>query len=172
MKLFHSSLAVAGALMLVLPAADWAERGTRDVQYTYREQVGGPQSSPFGCDPGTSCGTASLSFFGPSGEQEVVFNQCGLGCHVRTIDFDDGSSLVMHVVDQPSPFAFGAPGNAGHSGYIGYPNLDGNPQFLSIIEIIVDGTGRFEGATGTSEGTVRLHGGSAIGSLKGTITVP
>src|SRR5215204_230656 len=88
----------------------------------------------------------------------ATFNACGFGCHVRTITFDDGSTLLIRVEDQPTGFAFTSPGNSGSNGYIGFPGQDGNPQFLEVKETILGGTGRFAGASGSGTGTVKLHG--------------
>jgi hypothetical protein len=47
----------------------------------------------------------------------------------------------------------------------------GNPQFLDIKETIIGGTGPFADASGNGSGTVKLHGGVAIGKTTGTITL-
>ena len=136
---------------------------------TYVEPA--PINTGFACAPGTSCGTASISGLGHSDNQVVVFNACGFGCHIRTVTFDDGSTLVIRTEDQPSGFAFTSPGNSGSHGYIGFPGRPGNQQFLDIEETIIGGTGRFAGATGSGAGTVKVHGGVAIGKTSGTITL-
>jgi hypothetical protein len=160
--------AFAAALTFAMPAT---AATTFSYEATYVETVGGPNYSPFSCSPGTSCGSASISGVGHSDNQVVMFNACGLGCHVRTVTFDDGSTLVIQTVDQPGPFAFTSPGNSGTHGYIGIP-LSGNPQFLDITETIVGGTGRLAGATGSGAGRVAVHGGTAIGKTSGTLTLP
>ncbi len=167
-KILMALAALAAALAVVAPAT---AATTTTYEATFVEPVGGPMQSPFSCAPGTSCGSASISGIGHADTQVVNFNACGLGCHVRTVTFDDGSTLVIHVVDQPGPFAFTSPGNSGSHGYIGLP-LSGNPQFLDIVETIVGGTGRLAGATGSGTGTVKLAGGIALGKTSGTITLP
>jgi hypothetical protein len=152
----------AVACTLVLPAS---AATTISYQATYVEKFGG-------CAPGTSCGTASISHLGRSEDQVVVFNACGFGCHIRTVTFDDGSTLVIRIEDQPSGFAFTSPGNSGSHGEICFPGFAGNPQFLDINETIIGGTGRFAGATGSGTGTVTLHDCVAIGKTSGTITLP
>jgi hypothetical protein len=161
--------ACAAALTFAMPAT---AATTFPYQATYVENVGGPNHSPFSCSPGTSCGSASISGIGHSENQVVQFNACGVGCHIRTVTLDDGSTLVISVLDQPGPFAFTSPGNSGSHGYIGFPGSAGNPQFLEIIETIMSGTGRLAGASGGGTGTVSLHGGVAIGKTSGTITLP
>ncbi len=159
----------AAALVAVIPAS---AASTFAYEATYVEAVGGPNQSPFSCAPGTSCGSASISGVGHSDNQVVQFNACGFGCHIRTVTFDDGSTLVIRIEDQPSGFAFTSPGNSGSHGYIGFPGVAGNPQLLDIKETILGGTGALAGATGSGSGTVSLHGGVAIGKTSGTITLP
>ena len=137
---------------------------------SYVEPAGGPQQSPFSCPPGTTCGSASFSGLGHASDQVGEFNACGIGCHIRTVWFDDGSTLVLQTVDQPGPFAFTSPGNSGQHGYSAF-GLPGNPQFLDIVETVVGGTGRFAGATGGGTGTVKIAGGVAIGHTSGSITL-
>jgi len=155
--------ACAAALCVAVGTA--AAATTFSYEATYIEPFGG-------CAPGTSCGSASISHVGESSDQVVQFNACGFGCHLRTVTFDDGSSLVIRIEDQPSGFAFYSPGNSGDHGRICFPGVSGNPQFLDIKETIVGGTGRFAGATGGGSGTVTLHGCIAIGKTSGTITLP
>jgi ABC-type amino acid transport substrate-binding protein len=162
------ALAAVAAVVVAAPAM---AATTVAYQATYVEPVGGPNQSPFGCASGTTCGSANISGIGNSDTYYTTFNVCGFGCHVRTITFDDGSTLLIRVEDQPAGFAFTSPGNSGSNGYIGFPGLAGNPQFLEVKETIIGGTGRFAGATGSGSGTVALHGGIAIGKTSGTITL-
>jgi hypothetical protein len=167
MRKFTLALVIVAALVAAVPAV---AATTVPYQATYVEPVGGPNQSPFSCPPGTSCGSASFSGIGHASYQVVTFNACGFGCHLRTVTFDDGSTLLIQVEDQPSGFAFTSPGNSGSHGYIGLPGV-GNPQFLEIKETILSGTGRLAGASGSGTGTVKLHGGVAIGKTSGTITL-
>lgn len=160
-RLFFVLAASAAALLLALPAAAATTRG---YEATFVEPFGG-------CPPGTSCGTASISGLGHSDYQVVAFNACGFGCHIRTVLFDGGSTLVIRIEDQPTGFAFYSPGNSGDHGMLCFPGA-GNPQFLEIKETIIGGTGALAGATGSGSGTVKLHGCIAIGKTSGTITLP
>jgi hypothetical protein len=160
--------ALTTALTLAPPAG---ASTTVTYQATYVEPYGGPQQSPFSCDAGTTCGSASISSFGHSEVQVGVFNACGVGCHIRTVTFADGSTLVLRTVDQPGPFAFTSPGGSGSHGY-NSAGLPGNPNFLDITETVIGGTGTFAGATGEGTGTVKVAGGVAIGKTTGTITLP
>jgi hypothetical protein len=165
-------LALAGCVAAFLVAIPASAASTRPYEATYVEPVGGPNQSPFSCAPGTSCGSASISGIGHSENQVVQFNACGFGCHIRTVTFDDGSTLLIRIEDQPSGFAFTSPGSSGDHGYIGFPGLAGNPEFLDIKETIIGGTGALAGATGSGSGSISLHGGVAIGKTSGTITLP
>ena len=156
--------AIAGLLAIAAPAL--AET-TLAYQAVYVEPVGGPNQSPFGCPPGTSCGTADISGIGHSDSEMIVFNTCGLGCHTRTISFDDGSTLVIREEAQGE---FTSPGNSGSHGYIGFPE-PGNPRFLDITDTIIGGTGRFACAAGGGTGTVKLAGGVAVIKVSGTLTL-
>jgi len=155
-----TSLGIAG------PAA--AQGTTVAYHATFVEPVGGPHNSPFTCPIGTSCGAAIVAGFG-HGSSIIVFNSCGVDCHVRTITLDDGSTLVINEIGVLRDFA--APGNAGTHGYNG-SGLPGNPQFLQISQTIVHGTGRFEGAEGSATGTVKVAGGVAIILVSGQLTLP
>jgi hypothetical protein len=109
---------------------------------------------------GGSCGSATISGAGHVAHQCVYFNSCGFNCDVRTITFDDGSTLVMHesVVGEV------VPGDAFNAG----PNT---PLFLLITQTIVNGTGRFAGATGGGTGRINTAAEAVITS-SGTITFP
>ncbi len=115
------------------------------------------------CAVGTSCGTANISGLGHVEDQHVVFNACGPGCHLRTINFDDGSTIVIRE-SVLGPFE--SPGKSeGGSG-------EGNPRSLQITQEIVDGTGVFEGVTGSATGTVHVAANVAIIRTSGSLTYP
>src|ERR671930_1460804 len=151
MKLLSLALASL-AMMLVLVAP--ATASTQSYHATFVEiGSGGPAA-------GISCGSATISELGHVANQCIVFNSCGPNCHVRTITFDDGSTLVIHesIVGTISPGQSSAAGaNA--------------PLFLKITQTIVGGTGRFAGATGSGTGTVNTVARSVI-TASGTITLP
>ena len=139
MKLLRLALALASlAVMLVLAAS--ATASTQTYHATFVE-IGG-------AIPGGSCGSATISQLGHVADECVFFDACGPNCEVRTITFDDGSTLEIHE---------SIVGAAGH--------------FLDITQTIVGGTGRFEGATGSGTGRVNLAAGAVI-TASGTITFP
>jgi hypothetical protein len=145
---------VLASLAVMLVLASPATASTQTYHATFVEiGSGGPAA-------GISCGSATISELGHAANQCIVFNACGLNCHVRTITFDDGSTLVIHesVVGMISPGKSSAAGaNA--------------PLFLKITQTIVAGTDRFAGASGSGTGTVNTVAGSVI-IASGTITLP
>ena len=153
MKLVRLSLALVSLAVMLVVAAP-ATASTQTYHATFVEiGSGGPPA-------GISCGSATISELGHVANQCILFNACGPNCHVRTITFDDGSTLVIHesIVGMISPGESSAAG--AHA-----------PLFLEITQTIVDGTGRFVGATGAGTGTVNTVAGSVI-IASGTITLP
>lgn len=161
-------MAIGGAVASFVLATTVSASPPGTYHATFVEPYGGPMNSPFECDPGTSCGTANLGQLG-HGSSVVQFGACGPACQVRTITFDDGSELVIWEIGDLTDFE--SRGNAGQHGYVGL-GLSGNPQFLEITQTIMDGSGRFAGATGSGTGTVKVAGGVAIIAASGTITLP
>jgi hypothetical protein len=150
MKLLGFMLALASvAVMLVLAAP--ATASTQTYHATFVE-VGG-------AIPGGSCGSATISELGHVANQCVAFDACGPNCEVRTITFDDGSTLLIHE----SIVGVISPGNSGAAGA-------NAPLFLEITQTIVGGTGRFAGATGSGTGRVNLAANAVI-TASGTITL-
>jgi hypothetical protein len=109
---------------------------------------------------GGSCGSATISGAGHVAHQCVYFNECGPNCDLRTITFDDGSMLVM----QESVVGAEVPGKSFNAGA-------NTPLLLLITQTIVDGTGRFAGATGGGTGRINTAADAVITSA-GTITLP
>ncbi len=151
MKLLRLTLAAA-ALGLLLVFAAPATASTHTYHATFVE-IGG-------AIPGGSCGSATISQLGHVANQCVFFDACGPNCEVRTITFDDGSTLVI----QESIVGMISPGNSSAAG-------TNAPLFLEITQTIVGGTGRFAGATGSGTGRVNLAA-NAIITASGTITLP
>jgi hypothetical protein len=151
MKLIRVALVAATVGVLLVLAAP-AAATTQSYHATFVE-VGGAIA-------GGSCGSATISELGHVANQCVVFDACGANCEVRTITFDDGSTLVIHE----SIVGVISPGDSSVAG----PNA---PQFLEITQTIVGGTGRFADATGSGTGRVNLAAGAVI-TASGTITLP
>ncbi len=151
MKLLRLLVAAAALVVLLALAAPAMAATTMTYHATFVE-IGSA-----GPPAGVSCGSATISGVGHVANQCIVFNVSGP--YVRTLTFDDGSTLVIHesIVGMISPGKSSAAGaNA--------------PLFLKITQTIVSGTGRFLGATGSGTGTVNTVAGVIIAS--GTITLP
>lgn len=110
--------------------------------------------------PGGSCGSATISGLGHVAFQCVAFDACGTNCELRTITFDDGSTLVIHE----SIVGLISPGNSSAAGA-------NAPLWFEITQTIVGGTGRLAGASGSGTGRVNLAAGAVI-TTSGTITLP
>jgi hypothetical protein len=151
-RLVFALAAIAASLAVAAPAS---AQTTLAYQATFVENAGGQAT----CPPGTSCGSATINRFGHVAYQIIQFNACGPNCHVRTITFDDGSTLLIQesVIGTVSP---GSSANAGANA----------PIFLEISQTILGGTGRFEGATGSGTGRVNTVA-DAIIHASGTITL-
>ena len=113
-----------------------------------------------GAVTGGSCGSATISGAGHVAHECVYLNECGGNCAVRTITFDDGSTLVMHE----SIVLAVSPGNSSAAG-------QNAPLFLDITQTIVNGSGRFAGATGGGTGRVN-RAAEAVIHTSGTIILP
>ena len=148
------ALALASLLAITFVLAAPAMASTTQSFHASFVELGFVPGSPY------SCGSGTISELGHVANQCILFNACGPNCHVRTITFDDGSTLVIHesIVGMISPGESSAAG--AHA-----------PLFLEITQTIVDGTGRFVGATGAGTGTVNTVAGSVI-IASGTITLP
>lgn len=88
-----------------------------------------PGAGSHSCAPRTSCGSGEAVGLGQA-QDVIVFNACGRGCDVRTLTFEDGSTLVL---DEHAPNF----------------RLFGQGMFtLDLSDVIVGGTGRVGGARG------------------------
>jgi hypothetical protein len=145
-------LALTVGLVVAAPAS--ASGSATQYRATFIEIGGGI------LDGSGSCGSATISGAGHVAHQCVYFNACGFNCDLRTITFDDGSTLVMHERIVLAVW----PGNSSAAG-------QNAPLFLDITQTIVYGTGRFAGATGGGTGRVNTAADAVIHS-SGTITLP
>jgi hypothetical protein len=145
--------AIAACLVVAAPAM---AQTTVAYQATFVENGAGQVT----CLPGTACGSATISGFGHVAFQSIVFNACGPNCNIRTITFDDESTLLIEESVIAPPVS---PGNSASAGA-------NAPIFLEISQTILGGTGIFEGATGSGSGRVNLAAGAII-HASGTITL-
>jgi hypothetical protein len=151
-RLVFALATIAACLVVTVPAM--AET-TVAYQATFVENGAGQVTCPLG----TSCGSATISGFGHVAYQTIVFNACGTNCNIRTIVFDDGSTLLI----QESVIGTVSPGSSAKAGA-------NAPIFLEISQTILGGTGIFEGATGSGTGRVNTVA-DAIIHTSGTITL-
>ena len=158
LKLLRFAIPLAAITTLLAAAAPAAAQTTVTYRVTFVENAGGQAS----CPPGTSCGTANIAGVGHLTTQMIVFNACGPNCHLRTITFEDGSTILV----RESIVNIISPGNSASAGA-------NAPIFFEISQTIVSGTGAFEGVTGSGTGRVNTNadGGSII-TASGTITFP
>jgi hypothetical protein len=156
LKLLSFALALGTVGVLLALATPAMAATTLKYHATFVENGAGQTS----CAPGTSCGSATISELGHVAFQSIVFNACGPNCNIRTITFDDGSTLLI----QESIVNVISPGNSSAAG-------TNAPLFLEISQTILPGgTGIFAGATGSGTGRVNVAAGAII-TASGTITL-
>ena len=162
-------LGAATAVFVVLVAGVGPASASTTVVWTasLAEPIGGLNYSPFICPPDSGCGSGAGQVIGVGHAQDlVVFGACGSGCDVRWLVFTDGSSIVMHEVFSNDR----SPGNSRSPIEDPESHSYGHPFSGDLNDTIVAGTGRFTGATGTANGTLRVAGGAATVRLSGTVT--
>jgi hypothetical protein len=151
-------LAVAAAIASLVLAAPAFAQTTVDVSARFVEGV--PQQ--FGCTaPGeffTLCGTGTVVPYGRATETIQFGAGCGGTCDLRTIYLAQGTLVLDETFSSPScPGACKSHGLGQSSG--------------TLTDVIISGTGIFEGATGTLTGTVQGAGASTKITLSGAITL-
>jgi hypothetical protein len=106
-----------------------------------------------------NCGSGIVVPFGHATEQIEFGAGCGGTCDFRRVDLADGSIFL-----EESASNFSCPGACQSRG-------SGQPFSATLSDVVIGGTGIFEGATGSLSGTVTgtvLH---AQVQLSGTITL-
>jgi hypothetical protein len=103
------------------------------------------------------CGMGAVIPFGHATET-IEFGACGPVCDSRTINLAEGSIFIVETFSDPE-----CPGAC-------QPNR-AEPSSGTLTDVIVGGTGIFEGATGTLTGTVRAAGPQSQIKLSGSITL-
>jgi len=109
------------------------------------------------------CGTGKVRPFGQATEMIEFGAGCGGTCDLRTITLDEGQLFLEETVvgDCPSGSCHHGPVEGGGTG--------------SLTDVVIGGTGLFEGATGELTGTVRgavsnaRPAGASVVQLFGTI---
>ena len=104
------------------------------------------------------CGMGQVIPFGQATETiEFEAPACGGACDFRTINLAEGSIFIEETFSDPE-----CPGAC-------QPNR-AEPSSGTLTDVIVGGTGIFEGATGTLTGTVRAAGPQSQIKLSGSIS--
>lgn len=104
------------------------------------------------------CGMGQVIPFGQATETIEFEAACGGACDFRTINLAEGSIFIEETFSDPK-----CPGAC-------QPNR-AFPGSGTLTDVIVGGTGTFEGATGTLTGTVRAAGPQSQIKLSGSITL-
>lgn len=115
-----------------------------------------------GCIPSPAygvCGSGEVIPFGLATDSVVFGGACGGTCDFRTITLPQGSIYADEFFSNPS-----CPGVCGSHG------RPGGPSFGTLTDVIVGGTGMFQGASGTLIGSVTGAGRTGVAQLSGTIT--
>lgn len=148
-----------GLVVLSLVLAAPAQAATTiPVKLTFTEPVvPALKSGDCAVVPEGFCGNGQVIPFGQATET-IEFGACGEGCDFRTINLAEGSIFIEETFSDPA-----CPGSC-------QPNR-AEPGSGTLTDVIVGGTGIFEGATGTLTGTVRAAGLQSQIKLSGTITL-
>jgi hypothetical protein len=148
-----------GLVVLSLAFASPAGASTTiPIKMTFTEPViPAIKSSDCAVFPEGFCGQGQVIPFGQATET-IEFGACGEGCDFRTINLAEGSIFIEETFSDP-----GCPGSC-------QPNR-AEPSSGTLTDVIVGGTGIFEGGTGTLVGTVRAAGPESQIKLSGAITL-
>jgi len=151
---------LAAFIVLSLVFAQQAQAATTiPVKMTFTEPViPAVKSGDCAVFPEGFCGMGQVIPFGHATETIEFEAACGGACDFRTINLAEGSIFIDETFSDP-----GCPGAC-------QPNR-AEPSSGTLTDVIVGGTGIFEGATGTLTGTVRAAGPQSQIKLSGSITL-
>ena len=146
-------------IVLSLVFAQQAQAATTiPVKMTFTEPIiPAVKSGDCAVFPDGFCGMGAVIPFGHATET-IEFGACGPVCDFRTVNLAEGSIFIVETFSDPE-----CPGAC-----------QPNPAFPgsgTLTDVIVGGTGIFEGATGTLTGTVRAAGPQSQIKLSGSITL-
>jgi hypothetical protein len=160
----RSLITGAAVVCAVAAAAPAASAATEPFGAAYTEKYVGPNAHPACPNDAFACGTGNADGLGGF-TTERGFDE-GCSCLVRDLGFPDGSTLNL-VEDFVS---FTGPGRSGSSP--APPTSEGHPGTYVLSWTVVDGSGRFAGASGNGTDQYDSAGLIASGTLSGTITTP
>jgi hypothetical protein len=156
------SIVVALTALLAFAPGAAAQSTMVSVSMTFAEptQAGQVTGCPISPMDGL-CGSGEVIPFGHATDT-VVFGAgipgpdiCSDGCDLRTINLRQGSIISDELFTNPI-----CPGNC-----VSFHK----PQFGTLTDVIVGGTGLFKGATGGFSGTVTGAGTAGVPKLSGTV---
>ena len=150
---------VVGLTIISAAMASAAMASTTSVRMTFAEPSGPSGDCPAADFPnGGFCGSGIVLPYGHATETIEFGAGCGGDCDLRTVTLTDGSILMEEHA----------------SGFFECErchNENGGPFGAALTDVVIGGTGSFEGATGTLSGTVEGTGHRAQVQLSGTISV-
>jgi hypothetical protein len=155
-------LLLAGATVTAVLASQASANTTQFVTMTFAEPIHPSITCPG--FPDVSCGKGEVIPLGQATEIVVFGAGCGGTCDLRTIYLGGGSLILEETGGDGTCPA----GNVCRPG----PLELGRGTFTDVV---IGGTGIYEGATGTLTGTVKLEGsnarpaGTSTAKLSGTI---
>ena len=163
-------LLIAGMAVSLLLSAPAVATSTSAFDASFKETFGRAQSKPcehFLCGTGTVAGYgAATSVFDITDFAPIGETNCADLSAIRTITLvSDGSTLEL---DEVGTVCF--PGSSSFAP--GAQKSFGNPGKIQTTFTVTDGTGVFEGATGSGTDTDMPAGDAGHASLSGTLTLP
>ena len=104
------------------------------------------------------CASGQVDPFGKATETVEFGAACGGGCDLRILYLAQGTIVLQETFSDPVCPGACAPNPA-------------EPLSGSLTDVILSGTGLFQGATGVLTGTVRASGPESVTRLSGTIVL-
>lgn len=161
-----ASLISGGLLFLSITSPMLAAPSPDSFRAVIHENFGGRASAEPCVEVGSdlACpGTGTVQGYGPV-TSSILFPSDGISPLERTLTFQDGSTLVTNET-QLSDTRFPGKSQDAPGAAVSY----GNPAFDHFAWVIVDGTGMFEGASGSGEWVNVLAGDTIVIKFAGTL---
>jgi hypothetical protein len=114
-----------------------------------------------------NCGVGNVVPFGVATEEIAFGEGCGGTCDFREVTVAGGSLFLDETASN-----FSCPGACGGPSQYSRAPIPLNPPFrLMLTDVVVGGTGIFDGASGTLTGSVSVNGPAAQIKLSGSVIV-